>query len=160
SASDAPILQLDTGGHMVTIRALAFAPDGRYLVSAGGDRGVRVWGWQGGHILRWIRGEAGAGEGGGIYGTALLPKRRGLAAGGYFGTGTQHQDSIRLYEFATGRLVGLLKGHTDVVVCLAFAPDGRHLLSGSGDKSAIIWNVERRTLTHHLKGHTAAVYAV
>ena len=34
AAQDAPILQLDTGGHMAVIRGLAFTPDGKFIVSA------------------------------------------------------------------------------------------------------------------------------
>ena len=51
---------------------------------------------------------------------------------------------IRLYDFATGRLVRLLQGHTSVVNGLEFSTDGRRLISGSGlgDFSAIIWDVE------------------
>jgi len=34
-----------------------------------------------------------------------------------------------------------IKGHTDVVTCLAFSPDG-HLVSGSGDNSIRIWDLK------------------
>jgi WD40 repeat protein len=159
-AGDAPILQLDTGGHMGLIKSLAFTSDGRYLVLAGEDKVIRVWDWQAGTIVRSIRGQAGAGDEGKVYAMALSPDGRWLAAGGYFGTGTPHQDSIRLYEFATGRLVGLLKGHTNVVTGLVFSSDSKWLISGSADRTAIIWDLERGALAHHLKGHTDAVYAV
>jgi WD40 repeat protein len=145
-AGDAPILQLDTGGHMGLIKSLAFTPDGRYLVLAGDDKVIRVWDWQAGTIVRSIRGQAGVGDEGKVYAMALSPDGRWLAAGGYFGTGTPHQDSIRLYEFATGRLVGLFKGHTNVVTGLVFASNSKWLISGSADRTAIIWDLQRRTL--------------
>jgi WD40 repeat protein len=69
---------------------------------------------------------------------------------------------IRLYDFASGRLVSLLKGHTAVVSGLAFSPDSNLLISGSGqgDLSAIIWDVEKHRALHRLRGHTQEVYAV
>ena len=81
-AGDAPILQLDTGGHMGLIKGLAFTPDGRYLVSAGDDKVIRVWDWQAGTTVRSIRGQAGAGDEGKVYAMALSPDGRWLAAGG------------------------------------------------------------------------------
>jgi WD40 repeat protein len=68
--------------------------------------------------------------------------------------------AIRLYDFASGRLVGLLKGHENVVLGLAFSPDGRHLISGSADRTAILWDVETRRLEHRLTGHGDDIYAV
>lgn len=158
--ADAPILQLDTGGHMSLIRGLNFTPDGRHLVSAGNDKVIRVWDWQSGTTVRRIRGQAGAGIEGQVYATALSPDERWLAVGGRFGEGTPYQDDIRLYDFTTGRLVGFLKGHTDAITGLAFARDGKRLISGGGDKLAIIWDVERRVLVHRLKGHMDHVYGV
>ena len=52
----------------------------------------------------------------------------------------EESDAIRLYEFASGKLVALLKGHADVVYGLAFSPDGSRLISGSGDNTAILWD--------------------
>src|SRR5262245_20663235 len=34
-----------------------------------------------------------------------------------------------------------LKGHTDAVYALAFSPDGRHLLTGSDDETARLWDL-------------------
>jgi WD40 repeat protein len=68
--------------------------------------------------------------------------------------------AIRLYDFDSGQLVALLKGHINVVADLAFSPDGRHLISGSGDSTAIIWDVETRQPKHRLIGHRDQVVAV
>jgi WD40 repeat protein len=68
---------------------------------------------------------------------------------------------IRMYDFATGMLVALLKGHKNsTVLGLAFSPDGKRLISGSFDKTAIIWDVESRQPLQWLRGHTAEINAV
>jgi WD40 repeat protein len=41
-----------------------------------------------------------------------------------------------------------------------FSHDGKHLISGSGDNSAIIWDTEGRKLLYRLQGHNDDIYAV
>lgn len=60
----------------------------------------------------------------------------------------------------TGKLITRLKGHTNIVLSLAFSPDGNRLISGSNDNSAILWNVGDHNLVHRLTGHTLRVSAV
>ena len=72
----------------------------------------------------------------------------------------ENRDAVRLYDFASGRLLALLKGHKSVVTTLAFSRHGQHLISGSFDKTAIIWEVEKRQLEHRLRGHNDAIHAV
>jgi WD40 repeat protein len=160
---DAPILQLDTGGHMAVIRGLTFTPDGRQLVSASEDKTIRVWDLASGKTLRTIRGESAPGPAGAVYAIALSPDGKWLAAGGWTG-----DEEIRLYEFASGKLVALFKGHRSTVFRLAFSPDGSMLISGSSDNTAIIWDTGIRSdaretepkLLHRLEGHTDQIHAV
>ena len=42
SKAGAPLLMLDTGGHMALIKDIAFTPDGQQLVSASDDKTIRV----------------------------------------------------------------------------------------------------------------------
>jgi tricorn protease-like protein len=155
AAKEQPVLQLDTGGHMANIKGLAFTPDGKFVVSAGEDKVIRVWDWRVGETVRTIRGESNRGDEGKIYAMALSPDGRWLAVGGW----TQNNE-IRLYDFASGELKALLNGHGNAVLGLAFSPDSRKLISGSGDFDAIIWDVKTQTLLHRLKGHGAEIYAV
>jgi WD40 repeat protein len=158
-----PMLMLDTGGHMATIKSVIFTRDGRQIVSASDDKVIRIWDWRTGKTVRTIRGELGAGINGQVYAVALSPNERWLAVGGYFDKDPAYIPccgAIRIYDFATGRLVRLLKGHINSVFGLAFSSDSRRLISGSFDTTAIIWDVDSGQLLQHLVGHKDHIYAV
>jgi WD40 repeat protein len=40
-------------------------------------------------------------------------------------------------------LLTTLRGHTGTIACIDFSPDGKLMLSGSGDGTAVIWNMEK-----------------
>src|SRR5215472_10348140 len=56
---DQPVLMLDTGGNQSVIRSVVFTRDGKYLLSAGDDKVIRVWDWRSKNTVRTIRGEVG-----------------------------------------------------------------------------------------------------
>lgn len=47
-----------------------------------------------------------------------------------------------------------LAGHTDVVTSIALSPDGKKLISGSYDKTVVIWDLSTGKALNTLKGHT------
>jgi WD40 repeat protein len=57
-------------------------------------------------------------------------------------TGHEGDRDIHLWEVATGRHCGRLKGHQAGICALALSPDGRHLASGSEDSTILIWDME------------------
>jgi WD40 repeat protein len=146
---------------MAPIGAIAFTPpDGRQIVSASDDKTIRVWDLATGKTVRIIRGEVTPGTPGSIYSMVLSRDGQWLAVGGNISARKERIAAIRLYEFASGRLVGLLEGHIDVVHCLAFSPDGQHLISGSADRTAVLWDVGTGRRLRRLAGHGDVIYAV
>lgn len=62
----------------------------------------------------------------------------------YAGGGAHHTNSAWAEEEPSVPppvLVAALSGHLDVVLSVAFSPDGRKALTGSGDKTAKLWDV-------------------
>ena len=157
-----PLLMLDTGGHMSKIQRAFFTPNGRYIVSAGNDKVIRIWDWRAGKTVRTIRGFSKIGDIGTIYAMDLSADGKLLAVGGW----TKSRDhEIRLFDYRTGRLLSLLRGHTNVVNSLAFSPDGKKLVSGGGGRPALayVWDISRPSepeMLHKLSGHVLSIYAV
>ena len=160
-ASAGPQLMLDTGGHMAKVNGLAITPDGKQIVSGSQDKTIRIWDTETGKTVRTIRGEVAPGNWGTIFALALSPDGRRLAVGGQFHRSDRTAGSaVRVYDFISGKMEALLRGHEDVVFALAFAPDGKHLLSGSGDKTAIIWDITTGQPIHRLSGHAKDIKSV
>lgn len=83
---------------------------------------------------------------------ALSPDGRWLAA--------TSGATIQLLDARDWSTVGVLEGHTDTVVGLAFSADGARLVSGSHDQSLRVWDVKKRAPLATLTGHSDVVFAV
>ncbi|CAM9603348.1 unnamed protein product, partial [Hapterophycus canaliculatus] len=66
---------------------------------------------------------------------------------------------VRLFELG-GFSCRLLDGHTDTVLALDVAPDGRHLCTSSKDRTCLLWNVELGVPVVRWSGHADSVGAV
>src|SRR5262249_10317947 len=50
-------------------------------------------------------------------------------------------NTVRVWEIATGKELGQLKGHQGWGAALAFSPDGRTLATGSLDTTILLWDL-------------------
>ena len=127
-----------TMGRSVT--SLAFSPDGRTLATGGVESKPNI------DIAAMMSGQK--------------PKK-----------GTKQPDSddimrdlkveaigqVQLWDVASGREIGALKGHSRGIIKVAFSRDGKMLASGGTDNTIRIWDVEARRELRTMAGHTASV---
>ncbi|HLO85643.1 MAG TPA: ribosome assembly protein 4 [Nostocaceae cyanobacterium] len=88
-----------------------------------------------------------------VYSVAFSPNGKQLASG-------SADNSIKIWDIATGQQLQTLSGHSSLVYSVAFSPDGKKLVSGSGDKRIKIWNTTTGKQLQTLSGHFSLVYSV
>ena len=59
-----------------------------------------------------------------------------------------------------GRQIRTFQGHTEYITSVAFSPDGRHVLTGSHDHTAILWDAASGQKLHVFTGHSEHVCSV
>ncbi|MEO1446477.1 MAG: WD40 repeat domain-containing protein, partial [Cyanobacteria bacterium J06635_11] len=68
--------------------------------------------------------------------------------------------TIRVWEVATGTCQKVLAGHENWVMAVAISPNGQWIASGSADHTVRLWATQSGELIHTLTGHTNSVWSV
>lgn len=147
-------------GHTNTVTAVAFSPDEQYVISASADTTIRIWNKDSGRELRALTHTA----------QVLSIAIRGelLLASDYdFESACNH---LILWNWKTGQEIRRFEGQRDVIYSVAFSPDGREILSGSGpsgpfsahsgDNDVMLWDLQSGEILRRLQGHKDAVFRV
>lgn len=74
-------------------------------------------------------------------------------------TGATDQ-TVRLWEVATGKQIRCLEGHRGAVHTVAISPDGKTIASGSEDQTIRLWSAATGQELHRLGGNQGPVYSV
>lgn len=128
------------------LTAIAFAPQGRILVTVGAR--VCLWDATRGELTAQF-----APDGAPASAVAWSPDGKLIATGC-----ADHR--VRLWSVPDRKLVAELTGHADEVHGLAFSPDGLRVASASSDSTARLWDVEKKALLATLEDHIGPVQAV
>ncbi len=107
---------------------LAWASDGERLAVGNSDGTVHIW-RPGVGIVSVLGGHSE-----GIVSLAWSPDGNWLATSG------RPENSVRVWEAATGELVAELEGHTNLVTAVSWAPDSNQLASCGYDSQLRIWD--------------------
>src|SRR5262245_52216585 len=67
-----------------------------------------------------------------VYSVAFSPDGKTLASASF-------DNTVKLWEWPSGKELRKLEGHTGAVYCVAWAPDGKSLASASHDQTIRLW---------------------
>jgi WD40 repeat protein len=119
---------------------LAFSPDSRTLLEAGGIASLFLWDVASGERRATIRTTNPA------WSLAFAPDGRRLAVGVLVASrrmakAEPSRGPVELFDLPTQTSLATLQGHDGSVYGVAFSPDGRTLVSASADTTALLWDV-------------------
>jgi WD40 repeat protein len=115
--------------HRSDVFWLAFSPDSKSLATASGlpDRAIKLWKPSTGKNDLTVKVD-------GLQSCAFSPIGNVLASGSFDGT-------VAIRDTVNGHALVTFRGHTAAVMSVAFAADGRFLISGGMDNTVRIWKV-------------------
>ena len=141
---------LEVGG-----RSVAFSPDGNIIATPSDNYTVQLWNTNAGKHIRTLTGHTST-----VLSVAFSPDGNiiATASGNVSIAGTEIKEweridnTVRLWDTNTGKLVNTLTGHTDDVNSVAFSPDGDIIATSSDDDTVRLWDINGGVRI--LKGHT------
>ncbi|MCB8945969.1 MAG: hypothetical protein H6658_19660 [Ardenticatenaceae bacterium] len=145
-SSDKGELLHEFTGHHSPVLTVAFAPDGRTLVSTT-DSQVQFW-----DVAARVAGPTLEGHMGPLQSLVVSDDGQLLA--------TADHARILVYSLPEFSLQHVLIGHLSHIYRLAFAPNSKLLASASIDRTVRLWDAAAGTMTHTLAEHEGAVVDV
>jgi serine/threonine protein kinase len=156
-------------GHDGAVWGVALTADGQQALSGGEDGTLRLWDTATGNgIQRFavppkqpVYAVALSRDGKyALSGSGEIAKKGGVPVLKQDGSKVPIDCSVRLWDVVTGKELHRFDGHTAPVQCLAFAPDGKHALSGSADETVRLWDLVNSKAQGTFTGHREMVNAV
>jgi hypothetical protein len=133
-------------GHHGPVAAVAFAPDGRVLASAGKDRMIRLWDIAGGKERAVLAGHRDA-----ALALAFTPDGKTLVSAGDIG-----DSRLRLWDVAAARERRQVPVEAARRHFLALAPGGGLLVAADRYPKVGVWDTATWTVVRRLEGHAFA----
>lgn len=161
-------------GHEHVVKALAYTPEGQYLISASSDGAIKIWDLKKKRVRGALHGHelsvnalavspngqllASASADGSVRIWDIAKEQERTKLGGYAGSlrslvfspsgqylVLSHDTNIEMWDIGQKKLVTTFTGHVRLVESLEFSKDGSIIISGGADETIRFWDVNKRT---------------
>lgn len=132
AATGAEVRELSGHVEMLEVRAVAFSPDARFLLTGGGDATAKLWDVETGAELRTFNGHAVADT---VDAVAFSPDGR-------FVLTASSDQTAKVWDASTGAELRTMSGHRGLIHTISVSRDGRFVLTSSADGTARVWDFE------------------
>jgi eukaryotic-like serine/threonine-protein kinase len=140
-------LKRELSGHTGSLVIARFSPDAKFVATATGLGGLRLWSVESEKMVFKLVGDH---DFAAIETLAFSQDGRHLISGG-------DDHTARLWNIATGEPVGAPLAHRSVVWHAEFSPDGKLLLTTCEDGAARLWDVQTMQLVGEPLRHQSGV---
>ena len=137
-------------GHAGGVFGVDVSPDGNLIVSASGDKTLKLWDMHSGREIYTLSSHAGH-----VNACQFSPDGRLIVS-------ASSDFTLKLWDVATGKAISTMKGHTDLALDCAFSPDGKQVVSASTDNTIRFWDVlsgRSRVLKAHKNQVTCCAFS-
>ncbi|KAL7899344.1 vegetative incompatibility protein HET-E-1, partial [Trichoderma sp. TUCIM 5745] len=139
----------------IWILSIFFSPNGQQLVSRSDHKTTRIWDLSTGSCTATLPSNTWVST------VAFSPNGQLLALPSKHHTAefpSEHH-KIEIWDMATYECIMTLKGHSDTISAISFAPNGK-LVSASGDNTLKLWDIATGSCTETLEGYGSRVSAI
>jgi WD40 repeat protein/serine/threonine protein kinase len=142
-------------GQPATIQCVALSPDGRQALAGDEFGTVILWNLATGLEVRRFKGHSNI-----VWSVAFSRDGKYVATGSGGRVGADrvvvegNDNTVRLWDTATGKELKVFRGHKDAVRSVAFSTNGKRVLSGDRDGAVFLWDVSGGKDAIAFQGHT------
>lgn len=126
-------------GHYATIKAVAYTPDGKYLLTGSRDKTIKLWEIASGRELKTYFGHTSTIN-------DLVVSKNGKF---FISSGADH--TARMWDISSGKLLKTFYGHSLRLTTVDLSSDDKRLITAGYDTEAYIWNISTGLVTDTIK---------
>lgn len=135
-------------GHKARVTAVAFSPNGNYILSASEDKTIKLAEVVTTSYLHTFKGHWGTVR-------TIASSRDGYS----FLSGSDDK-TLKLWDVTRGKCLRTLRGHRASVTAVAFSPDGRYAFSASEDKTLKQWELSSGRCLRTIEGLVNSIRSI